>query len=213
MKRKASDIGYYRHPSSSKRAVIITVVCCIVILFIAAVIFSFSLITTSSVSHTTDPHYTGDRIAMESFETVKSYYPDTEMAEHIDSLAAEDQLEELNVAYSGISLYYKHNKAWDKPKYWYSLQLHGVSYPDEEGIYQQISLFCMFTGTIDKWKATEADETGSTIIGGTEVTLETNSSTQCCYAYFETNNIIYELRVQYGNNASMLQSVLNILLT
>ncbi|MCD8295653.1 MAG: hypothetical protein LUE27_10505 [Clostridia bacterium] len=159
-----------------------------------------------------DPHYTGSSINLDSFDSIRADYPDADMSDHIGVLATEEQLNGLDLPYSGLTLYYKQNKAWDNPKYWYSIHLYGVSNPDDDGIYQQVSLYCMFTGTISEWMAASADEVSITTVGNTEVTLETNNCTECRYAYFETGNVIYELRVQHGDSAAKLQTILDILL-
>ncbi|MCD8294975.1 MAG: hypothetical protein LUE27_07025 [Clostridia bacterium] len=51
-----------------------------------------------------DPHYKGDRTILSSFDAVRVDYPDTEMADRIAGLAAEEQQENLDIAYSCITL-------------------------------------------------------------------------------------------------------------
>ncbi|MCD8295654.1 MAG: hypothetical protein LUE27_10510 [Clostridia bacterium] len=194
------------------RAMIITICCSIVVLCAAIVLWCLLAFTGVSA---TDPTRIGDNIISDTFETFYDIYPDAEMAERLNELGLE------NTSYE---LYYNKGTDWTDGGNWFSFFITSQSSEAvrDDGTCRKIYLDVMFTGTVDDWLGNITFTNGlrTVTIGDTEVTYTTNEDSDTTenesgysFAYFEKNNILYELTVSYGNNTlSKVMSILEMLL-
>lgn len=145
---------------------------------------------------------------LDSFSEINRLYPDVEMAERLSG---------LNFNEMEVTLYYENNTDWQNSENWFSLIFNGNSgFIDSTGIVESVTLYCLFTGSLEEWKvnAVYEDNTQYAMIGETEVQIAFLEKTECSYAIFEKNGIIYDLRIQFGNSTNIeilaiLESLLN----
>lgn len=142
-----------------------------------------------------------------SFNEINEYYPDAVIADKLSDISFNDMQ---------VALYYDNGTDWQNSENWYSLIFDGYGeVVNTEGVTERYTVYCLFTGTIEDWRVDSVYEgnTQYAKIGGVEVQLSYSDRTECSYAIFESNDVIYDVRVQYGNSTGEnLFSVLELLL-
>ncbi|MCD8306975.1 MAG: hypothetical protein LUD51_01905 [Clostridia bacterium] len=180
---------------------IVAAVCSCVAVIVCALIVMWCLLVFRG-SDATDPRNEGDNVWFAAFDSVSGIYPDEEMASRLSGL----ELDSLN-----IQLCYSEETDWQDSSNWTSLLIMGnnTGSASEDGTVQHVSLYCMFTGTLDDWKANpdRANTVENIDMNGVEVQI-----TDSCNADFEKNGIIYNLRIAYGDTETGLMSILDTLL-
>lgn len=142
-----------------------------------------------------------------SFAELQEYYPGKQTAERLSVL----DLKEMEIA-----LYYDIDTDWQNSENWYSLIFSGygesVSF---DGVLERCTVYCLFTGSLEDWKVNSVYD-GNTqymTIGETEVQLSYSEMTECSYAIFVKDDIVYDVRVQFGNSTTTdLMTILEWLL-
>ncbi len=142
-----------------------------------------------------------------SFSEIKEYYPDSAMADKLSNLSFNDMQ---------VALYYDNGTSWQDSGNWYSLIFDGYGEVVNTGeAIESYTVYCLFSGTLEDWRVDSVykGNTQYTEIGGVEVQLSYLDITECSYAIFENNGVIYDIRVQFGNSTGEdLLSVLDMLL-
>lgn len=184
---------------------VIAITCCVLAVIIAVSIWAAVVLTGSQVI---DNYRIGDEKILDSFYTVSDIYPDEEMAERLsifDNLLRDIDDKNCYENYD-VSLYYNEGTDWQDSDNWYSLIFSGYTgekeYTTEGGvIYQHVTLMCLFTGTLDKWEIANSfvKLVKNVVIGGIEVHLRYAKNVSTWYAFFEKNEIVYDLRIQFAD--------------
>lgn len=184
------------------KAKVLAIGSCILAVCISIIIWAAIVLTGNQ---STDIYCVGDEKVLDSFSSVQDIYPDEEMANHLSTLKFQSM---------EISLYYTEGESWENSDNWYSLIFSGrTGAQTEDGTFQTITLMCLFTGTLDDWKVSTVDSVKDIVVENTEIQLAYNKTTDCRYAFFEKNGVVYDLRIQFANPTEAEQiAILELLL-
>lgn len=157
-------------------------------------------------NHSEDPHAHGEQKLFSAFSEVQVYYPDAEMAERLETLAAQVQIDG-----EGVALYYAPGTDWRESENWNSLLLMGTARGNT------FTVYCLFEGAAEQWlsarPAYESAMQGQ--IGGVQVYFaaqELANGETDSWALFEADGIVYEVMTADDADAQLRTWMLGLLL-